>query len=82
MEEKGVPIANINTHGIVPFVCHFWEDNPLFIVNGGIRGSMCIDVWGTAYTYETYPWEERKKPTKEKCREMALANGTGLWVRT
>lgn len=77
----GICQGNINTQGIVPFVCECWEGKPLFIINGGIRGSMFPSVYGTAYKYEDFPWPEGTKETKEKCRSIAkMNNSPQLWV--
>jgi hypothetical protein len=76
-------MLNVNTQGVVPFICDSWEGEPLFIIKGGICGSLFPDVYGEVYTYENFPWPEGKKVSKEECIQMAKENNVRmphLWV--
>lgn len=79
-----IPIfLNINSPGTFPFECANWEGKPLFIIEGGIRGSLFPTLYGKAYLYEEFPWPEGKKITKEECRVIAQQNRDSapqLWV--
>jgi len=75
--------GHIRTEGIIPFICEFWPNKPLFIIKGCIKGSMFPEVDGIAYLYEDFPWSEDNKISKGQCLEIANENNKktpGLWV--
>jgi hypothetical protein len=84
MEVGSHNACSINTSGIIPFICEHWDGKPLFIIKGGIRGSMFPTAYGKAYFYEDFPWPDAElKPSKEACVEIARANDRLdplLWV--
>ena len=65
--------GHINTPGVVPVVFQ----SQLFIVSGGIRGSLLPTVYGSPYTYENFPWKEHnmpKIPSRDDCIKVGMNN--------
>ncbi len=63
-------LGHINTQGLVPYV---WSET-LFIIDGGVRGSLLPTIYGTPYLYEKFPWGERKKYSYQIWEKMAQEN--------
>jgi hypothetical protein len=67
---------SVNTHGIVFDMVR----GKLFVIEGGIRGSMLATIYGTPHLYEEYK-KTHELPPYEECVKMAKSTESAGWTK-